>query len=154
MVYWSAFWAITTNTQESWGPNAEYPIDEMNQEFTDGSVGVKGWCGQSFGKLIRWSLRRMGGKDNKAFLTFYHILEYSQLTTLWKKNNSNVVIISSESESCSVISDSLRPHGYTVVEFSFSRGFSWPRDRTQVSCIAVGFFTSWATRKAQEYWSG
>ena len=35
----------------------------------------------------------------------------------------------------------------------FSRGSSHPRDRTQVSHIAGRFFTSWATREAQEYWS-
>ena len=29
----------------------------------------------------------------------------------------------------------------------FSRGSSQPRDQTQVSCIAGGFFTSWATRE-------
>ena len=29
-----------------------------------------------------------------------------------------------------------------------------PRDRTQISCIAGRFFTSWATREAHEYWSG
>ena len=29
-----------------------------------------------------------------------------------------------------------------------SRGSYQPRDRTQVSCIAGGFFTSWATREA------
>ena len=40
------------------------------------------------------------------------------------------------------------------VAFPFSRGSSQPRDQTQVSCIAGGFFTSWATREAQEYWSG
>ena len=40
------------------------------------------------------------------------------------------------------------------VAFSFSRGSSQPRDWTQVFCIAGGFFTSWATREAQEYWSG
>ena len=39
------------------------------------------------------------------------------------------------------------------VAFPFSRRSSQPRDRTQVSCIAGGFFTSWATREAQEYWS-
>ena len=34
------------------------------------------------------------------------------------------------------------------IAFSFSRGSSQPRDRTQVSCIAGGgFSTSWATRK-------
>ena len=32
------------------------------------------------------------------------------------------------------------------VAFPFSRGSSQPRDRNQVSCIAGGFFTSWATR--------
>ena len=31
---------------------------------------------------------------------------------------------------------------------------SQPRDQTQVSLIAGGFFTSWATREAQEYWCG
>ena len=35
-----------------------------------------------------------------------------------------------------------------------SRGSSRPRDRTQVSCIAGGFFTIWATRETHEYWSG
>ena len=34
------------------------------------------------------------------------------------------------------------------VTFLFSRGSSQPRDRTQVSCIAGGFFTSWGTREA------
>ena len=37
------------------------------------------------------------------------------------------------------------------VAFSFSRGSSQPRDRTQVSHSAGRFFTSWATREAQEY---
>ena len=37
------------------------------------------------------------------------------------------------------------------VAFPFSRGSSQPRDRTQVSCIAGGFFTSWATREAHVY---
>ena len=40
------------------------------------------------------------------------------------------------------------------VAFPFSRGSSQPRNRTQVSHSAGGFFTSWATREAQEHWSG
>ena len=40
------------------------------------------------------------------------------------------------------------------VAFVFSRESSQPRDWAQVSCIASGFFTSWAIREAQEYWSG
>ena len=34
------------------------------------------------------------------------------------------------------------------VAIPFSRVSSWPRDQTQVSCIAGRFFTIWATRKA------
>ena len=33
------------------------------------------------------------------------------------------------------------------VAIPFSRGFSWPRDRTQVSSIAGRFFTIWASRE-------
>ena len=33
------------------------------------------------------------------------------------------------------------------VAFPFSRGSSQPRDQTEVSCTAGGFFTSWATRE-------
>ena len=63
------------------------------------------------------------------------------------------------------MSESLQPIDYIVhgilqarilewEAFPFSRGSSQPRDRTQVSHIAGGFFASRATRKAQEYWSG
>ena len=40
------------------------------------------------------------------------------------------------------------------VAYPFSRGSSQPRDWTQVPHIAGEFFTSWATREAQEHWSG
>ena len=39
------------------------------------------------------------------------------------------------------------------VAIPFSRRSSQPRDQTQVSHISGRFFTSWATREAQEYWS-
>ena len=57
----------------------------------------------------------------------------------------------SESESHSVVVNSLRPHGLyhgilqaRILEWiaiPFSRGSSQPRDQTQVSCIAGIFFT-------------
>ena len=38
------------------------------------------------------------------------------------------------------------------VAYPFSRGSSWPRNRTRVSCIAGRFFINWATREAlREY---
>ena len=36
----------------------------------------------------------------------------------------------------------------------FSGGSSQPRDQTQFSHTEDWFFISWATGKAQEYWSG
>ena len=67
--------------------------------------------------------------------------------------------------SCSVVSDICDPvdccppgssaHGILQerilvwVAISFSRGSSWLRDRTQVSCIADRRFNLWATREAQ-----
>ena len=65
-------------------------------------------------------------------------------------------------QSCLTLCD---PMDYTVYEilqamilewlaFPFSRGSFQPRDQTQVSHIEGKFFTIWATRKAQEYWSG
>ena len=60
-------------------------------------------------------------------------------------------------QSCLTVWD---PMDYTVhgilqarilewVAFPFSRGSSQPRDQTQVSRIAGGFFTRWATKEAQ-----
>ena len=37
------------------------------------------------------------------------------------------------------------------VAISFSRGSSWPRDWTQVSCTAGRFFTVWVTREENYY---
>ena len=34
------------------------------------------------------------------------------------------------------------------VAFSYSRGSSWPRNRTGVSCVAGGLFTNWSIREA------
>ena len=66
---------------------------------------------------------------------------------------------------CSVVSDSLWPHGLYrpwnspgqntgVGCFSLLQGIFPTQGLTQVSCIAGGFFTRWATREAQECWPG
>ena len=40
------------------------------------------------------------------------------------------------------------------VAVPFSRGSSWPKDWTWVSCIAGGFFTVWVTKEPQSTMSG
>ena len=44
-----------------------------------------------------------------------------------------------------------RPRILEWVTYPFSRGSSWLRNQTGVSCIADRFFTSWATREAQSW---
>ena len=69
----------------------------------------------------------------------------------------------------SVKSDCLRPHGLGPpgssvhgilqarilewVAMPSSKGSSQPKGQTQVSLIAGGFFTIWATKEAHDYWS-
>ena len=78
----------------------------------------------------------------------------------FKKVEIESVVMLTESESHSVLSDSLQPLDYTVhgilqarilewIAFPFYRGSSQLRDWTQVFCIAGRFFTSWATREAK-----
>ena len=85
---------------------------------------------------------------------------------LLQKNESKVVYVH-VCVSCSVMSDSLQPHGLLLVmllclwnspgkntgvgshSLLFSRESSQPRDRTRVSHIAGRFFTIWTTREAQ-----
>ena len=47
--------------------------------------------------------------------------------------------------------------GARILEWAavpFSRESSQPSDQTPGLLIAGGFFTSWATKEAQEYWGG
>ena len=75
----------------------------------------------------------------------------------WEEPGELSFLHLSESESCSVVSTLCNPMAYIVhgilqarllewVAFTFSRGSSQPRDQTQFSLIAGGFFTDWAIR--------
>ena len=75
---------------------------------------------------------------------------------LWKKSESESEVAQSCPTLCNPMDCSL-PHSSVngifqtrVLEWvaiSFSRGYSWPRDRTQVSHIVGRCFTTWATRE-------
>ena len=86
---------------------------------------------------------------------------------LWQPDEQDTVpTLKLESESGSVVSDSLQPRGLSPPGFSvhgilqarilqwvaipFCRGSSQPRDRTEVSCLSGRFFTIWATREASK----
>ena len=95
------------------------------------------------------------GRQNKVEVLSTHLWSQWHFF-LWKKVKVKAA------QSCPTLCDRMDciVHGILQartlewVAFPFSRGSSQSRDQTQVSRIAGGFFTSWATREAQEYWSG
>ena len=84
---------------------------------------------------------------------FYWNCKHSHLISAHAVQNYKCVA-NEVAQSCPTLCDPVnyRVHGILQakilerVTFPFSRGSSQPRNRTQVSRIAVGFFTSWATR--------
>ena len=79
-------------------------------------------------------------------------------------NNGNIVAPCLTAQSCptfchpmdcslpgSSVHGILQARTLEWVAIPSSRGSSQPRDQTQVSHIAGGFFTIWVTKEAQEY---
>ena len=73
----------------------------------------------------------------------------TQRKAIPKNAQTTAQLLAKESESSSVVSDSLRPHELYFfarilewVAFPFSGGSSQPTDRTQVFCIAGELLTS------------
>ena len=102
---------------------------------------------QNYTTIISRDKSRMRVKKEISLLT---VQSSAVLSLQWK-----LILVLSESESHSIVSDSLwlSVHGILQarilewVAFPSSRGSSQPRDQTQVSNIAGGFFTIRATRE-------
>ena len=86
------------------------------------------------------------------------LLEFACLILYLKSKESESEVAQSHSTLCDPMDCSLpgsSSHGIfqeivlELVAMSFSRGSSWPRDQTQVSCIVDRRFTIWATREVQ-----
>ena len=85
-------------------------------------------------------------KKNKSWLHLATRYNQSKAKRKWKwKSFSHVQLFAIPWTVCGI----LQARILEWLAFPFSRGSSPPRDWTQVSCIACGFFTSWATREAQ-----
>ena len=99
---------------------------------------------------------RLGLNPGSLALRFRPLIPAEALTMDKRRGPRWLSSQESESESRSVLSASLWPHGHTVhgilqarilewVAIPFSRGPSPPRTRSQVSCTVGRFFNSWAT---------
>ena len=131
------------------------------------SISLKPYC-CSFAKACPTLCYPMDCSTS-GFAVLHHLLEFAQTHVHWVGDALSLLYGQAftslhdswkNHESRSAVSDYLWPHGLTVhgilqtrilewVAFPFSGGSSQPRDWTQVSHIAGGFFTSWATREAQ-----
>ena len=121
-------------------------LDETESHITPGTCSQ--WCEGVLHKLAKAVKRRVANKRVKGLA----------LPTHFPQNSLKVKV----TQSCATLCD---PTDYTVhgilqarvlewVAFPFSRVPSQAKDQAQVSHITGRFFTSWATRETQEYWSG
>ena len=127
-----------------------------------GDLGLIPGLGRSPGEGKGYSLQYPGLENCMDCIVHGVTKSQTQLKRLSEHAHSIYKrFVKSESESHSVMSDSLWPYGLyhpwnslgqntEAGSLSLLQG-NFP---TQVSCIAGGFFTSWATWEAQEYWSG
>ena len=99
--------------------------------------------------------------SNKKRTSEKHLKEFVIHAAKWMTFKNSLREIS---ERCSVVSNSLWPHGlYSpwnspgqdtgMGSLSLLRGSSWPRNRTRVCYIAGGFYTSWdIIREISQTW--
>ena len=121
------------------------------------------WCSESSGKVASEALNTA---RNRVHDPQCQVMVATPTVSFPPTPSLQFYLKWAKSEGCSVVSESLRPRGLQspwnslgqntgVGSLSLTPGeSSQTRNRTQVSCIAGRFFTSWTTREAQEYWSG
>ena len=102
------------------------------------------------GEHLSISLRCPGKKRQEFLMATMLAGHYHQITAK-KGKLRRVFCLTPPTHSYSPTNGILWARKLEWVAFLLSRGPSQPRDRTQVSRIAGRFFTSWATREAQEF---
>ena len=125
--------------------------------------GLPNICGSSEYHVI-WAFNEIGSKFLGLRLVAFGAKEWGE-KSLGLIIEAVILLFLKEVKAAQSCPTLCNPMDYTVhgilqartlewVAFPFSRGSSQPRDQTQVSHITGRFFTSWATREVQEYWSG
>ena len=105
---------------------------------------VKSIIGNST-KNYQWMLSPLGElSGNSSIFLQFHSVESKSESPLSRVQLCDPMDCSPPGESTGFS----RPEYWMWVPYPFSRGSSWPRDRTQVSHTVGGFFTIWATGEA------
>ena len=143
-----------------------HPLLRIENTCTYGD-GVTGparacmWSGKNRGWEIYTHINVYASYSNKYIFHSYMCTNMCDLFELCKINNLTLTVcpfLKIVAQSCLTLCDPMdyslpgsSVHGIfqaRILEWLaifFSRGSSWPRDWTQISCIASRFFTVWAT---------
>ena len=134
------------------------PCLHLEDESGESELGAH-WAGSYLSTLVgdsrswsSWDLKRKSQTKCFFFYIFFHRSNCCSHQHIERSEVAQLCPTLCDPMYCSLPGFSV--HGIfqaRVLEWvaiSFSRGSSWPRDRTQVSCIAGRCFTLWATREA------
>ena len=158
-------WDLSSKTKDE-------PCAPCSAEWTTGPPG-KFWCSLIFqtvkerahqGKKGKWfvitlfqNLRQYNNKKPKTYMCIILIWWEGKKAYCDPELTLKVKVIQSHLTLCDPMDHTVHGilHARTLewVAFSFSKGSSQPRDRTQVSHTAGRFFTSWATIKNAFFFS-
>ena len=130
------------------GPESTWPWRVCHTYFQSQSPHFISFV--TFSEMCSLSLQMQGSRFSKQkymmpFFFFWFWLAAQR--SIWDLSSQNVSM--KVARSCPTLCNPLGILQARILEWvavPFSRGSSQPRSRTQVSCIARGFFTSWATR--------
>ena len=129
----------------------------LTKRVVDGASAIHSWgdgrveSGNPLTKLLLWS--NITVMETTASISWAPTLEYALYTVKYKVSQPCPALCSPMD--CSLPGFSV--HGILQarilewVDVSFSRGFSHPREQTQISHIVGSFFTVWATNKSPIY---
>ena len=92
---------------------------------------------------------------------FKNIFFYNQTVRVKCDLNGESLTKVKVTQSCLTLCDSMNYTAHGILQarilewvaFPFSRGSSWPRNWTRVSCITGGFFTNWTIREAPDIYT-
>ena len=159
-VYWQMRLASSVRQEMCYSPDPGVGMFEFKFQLHDGRHCV---LGQMTELLFPWCLYSQNEDNNSTYckcslwwlndLIYMKFLAECLAHSEWKVKVSVAQSCPTLSNpvDCSLPGSSVRgilqARILEWVAMPFSRGPSRPRDRAQVSCIAGGFFTIWATRE-------
>ena len=145
--------------QTTWPPCPAHPTQEI-ETWAQGSIQALSWKYYVLGQYYRVFRNSSQASSHQIITTLWHApwpwktsqIPHFKVPILYHSSEVKWKSLTQVTHSCLTLCNPmdciLQARILEWVAIPFSRGSSQPRDQTQVSHIAGGFFTSWATREA------